>query len=227
MNGLGRDLRNLLRLGLLSAVCATLAACSAGAPPLIERSYHPPRITARGTEIGRCSWYGPGFNGKRTASGEIYDQNGMTAAHRTLPLGTIVDVRNLENDRMIRVTINDRGPFKKNRVLDLSRAAAEALGIVGPGTAPVEIVAVGIEPIGGTSFAVQVGAFLEIERANELAAALRGTYPAVQVTSDEVWSRVQVGAFRSRDDADRVAGQLRGSGYSALVLPVSKLSSSL
>ena len=183
----------------------------------------------KGTTIerGMASWYGPGFHGNTTASGQRYDMWGLTAAHRTLPMGTIVEVRNLDNDRTVRVTINDRGPFKKNRILDLSRAAAEELGIVGPGTALVELVAVGIEPIGGTSFAVQVGAFLESERANELAAALRASYPKVQVTSDEVWSRVQVGEFTSRDDAERLAVQLRGSGYSALVLPVSKLSSSL
>ncbi len=181
----------------------------------------------RGTTIERgvASWYGPGFHGKQTASGQRYDMWAMTAAHRTLPLGTIVEVRNLENEHTVRVLINDRGPFAKNRILDLSRAAAEALGMVGPGTAPVEIVAVGIEPIGGTAFAVQVGAFLEVERANELADRLRSSYPRVEVTTDEVWSRVQVGEFSRRDEAERVAGQLRRDGYSALVLSVSKLSS--
>lgn len=175
-------------------------------------------------ERGIASWYGPGFHGNQTASGQRYDMWALTAAHRTLPLGTIVEVRNLENDRTVRVLINDRGPFKKNRILDLSRAAAEALGIVGPGTAPVEIVAVGLEPIGGTSFAVQVGAFLEVERANELADRLRSSYPRVEVTTDEVWSRVQVGEYGSRDDAERVASDLRRAGFSALVLPLSKLS---
>lgn len=175
-------------------------------------------------ERGIASWYGPGFHGNQTASGQRYDMWALTAAHPTLPLGTIVEVRNLENDQTVRVLINDRGPFKKNRIIDLSRAAAEALGIVGPGTAPVEIVAVGIEPIGGTAFAVQIGAFLEVERANELAERLRASYPTVEVTTDEVWSRVQVGEFSRRDEAERVATDLRRAGFSALVLPLSKLS---
>jgi rare lipoprotein A len=170
-----------------------------------------------------ASWYGPGFHGNRTASGQLYDMWALTAAHRTLPLGTIVEVRNLDNDRIVRVTINDRGPFKNHRILDLSRAAAESLGIVGPGTAPVEIVTVGMVPLGATSFAVQVGAFLDAGRAQELAERLRGAFPAVRVTNDEVWSRVQVGEYRSRDDAERVAGELRGAGFSALVLPIAKI----
>jgi rare lipoprotein A len=123
----------------------------------------------------------------------------------------------------VRVTINDRGPFAKRRILDLSRAAADALGIVGPGTAPVEIVAVGIEPIGGTSFAVQVGAFLEAERAQALAESLRALYPAVTVTTDEVWSRVQLGEFGDRGAAEKIARELRRAGYAPLVLAVSKL----
>jgi rare lipoprotein A len=172
---------------------------------------------------GIASWYGPGFHGNRTASGQRYDMWALTAAHRTLPMGTIVEVRNLDNDRVVRVTINDRGPFKKHRVLDLSRAAAEALGIVGPGTAPVEIVAVGIEPIGGTSFLVQVGAFLEVARAQELAETLRPLYPKVSVTSDAVWSRVQLGEFRDRTAAERLAAELRRAGYAPLVLAISNL----
>jgi rare lipoprotein A len=174
-------------------------------------------------ERGIASWYGPGFQGNRTASGQRYDMWGLTAAHRTLPLGTIVEVRNLDNDRTVRVTINDRGPFKKHRILDLSRAAADALGIVGPGTAPVELVAVGLAPIGGTSFAVQVGAFLELARAQSLADSLRALYPQVTVTSDEVWSRVQLGEFGDREAAESLARELRRAGYTPLVLAISKL----
>ena len=102
--------------------CALTAACSTSAP-LVEREYPPPKLTARGTEIGRCSWYGPGFHGKPTASGEIYDQNAMTAAHRTLPLGTLVEVTDLASGRRVRVRVNDRGPYHAERVLDLSYGA--------------------------------------------------------------------------------------------------------
>lgn len=88
---------------------------------------------------GRASWYGPGFHGSPTASGETYDMNDLTAAHRTLPLGSRALVQNLENGRTVVVKINDRGPYFGDRVLDLSYGAAHELGIVNPGTARVQI----------------------------------------------------------------------------------------
>jgi rare lipoprotein A len=90
-------------------------------------------------QTGVASWYGPGFHGKRTASGERFDQNDLTAAHRKLPLGSEVKVTNLENGRAITVEINDRGPYVKGRVIDLSKAAARRLGIVDDGVAKVRI----------------------------------------------------------------------------------------
>jgi rare lipoprotein A len=90
-------------------------------------------------QIGVASWYGPGFHGRKTASGERYDQNDLTAAHRKLPLGSEVKVTNLENGRSITVEINDRGPYAKGRVLDLSKAAARELGMVENGLAKVRI----------------------------------------------------------------------------------------
>jgi rare lipoprotein A len=90
-------------------------------------------------QVGMASWYGPGFHGRKTASGERFDQNDMTAAHRKLPLGTEVKVTNLENGRSITVEINDRGPYAKGRVLDLSKAAARRLGMVENGVAKVRI----------------------------------------------------------------------------------------
>lgn len=90
-------------------------------------------------ERGTASWYGTKFHGRFTASGERYDMHAMTAAHRTLPFGTIVEVTNLENRRRVRVRINDRGPFKKGRVIDLSYAAARKLGMVRQGLARVRI----------------------------------------------------------------------------------------
>ncbi len=91
------------------------------------------------TEIGRgqASWYGPGFHGRKTANGERYDQRAMTAAHKTLPFGSLVRVRSLVNGKEVDVRINDRGPFIGGRVIDVSRAAAEALGMMGVGVKPV------------------------------------------------------------------------------------------
>ena len=90
-------------------------------------------------QTGRASWYGPGFHGKKTASGERFDQNDLTAAHRTLPLGSEVTVKNPENGREVDVQINDRGPYVKGRVIDLSSKAADQLGIKDDGTAKVKI----------------------------------------------------------------------------------------
>jgi rare lipoprotein A (peptidoglycan hydrolase) len=88
---------------------------------------------------GQASWYGPGFHGKKTASGEIFDQGRLTAAHKTLPLGTKAKVTNLENGNSVEVEINDRGPYVGDRVIDLSRAAANALGFVESGLTLVRI----------------------------------------------------------------------------------------
>ena len=88
---------------------------------------------------GDASWYGPGFHGKKTASGEIYDQTKLTAAHKTLPLGSKARVTNLENGSTVEVQINDRGPFIEGRVIDLSKAAAWALGFIETGITPVRV----------------------------------------------------------------------------------------
>jgi rare lipoprotein A len=88
---------------------------------------------------GKASWYGPNLHGGKTASGESFDQHGNTAAHPTLPLGTPIEVTNLENGRKTTLTVNDRGPHKKGRVLDVSKKGAQDLGFVSDGTAPVRI----------------------------------------------------------------------------------------
>ena len=90
-------------------------------------------------QVGTASWYGPGFNGKKTASGERFDQNKLTAAHRSLPLDTVVKVTNLDNGKAVKVEINDRGPYSGKRVIDLSRAAARKLDMTDDGTARVRI----------------------------------------------------------------------------------------
>ncbi|MCW6037346.1 septal ring lytic transglycosylase RlpA family protein [Spirulina subsalsa FACHB-351] len=92
---------------------------------------------------GVASWYGPNFHGRRSASGEIYNQNAMTAAHRTLPFGTRVRVTNLNNGRSVVVRINDRGPFIAGRVIDLSRGAAQEIGLIRSGVAPVSVEVLG------------------------------------------------------------------------------------
>src|SRR5262249_31576167 len=90
-------------------------------------------------QTGIASWYGPGFHGRRTANGEVFNQHALTAAHRTLPMGSRAVVTNLNTGQSVEVRINDRGPYKSDRVIDLSYAAARRVGVWGPGIAPVKV----------------------------------------------------------------------------------------
>ncbi len=131
-------LRALACVVLLSMPMAGLAQggeARQGPPANAEEARERVRTASR----GMASWYGMAFQGKRTASGEPFDLNAMTAAHRTLPFGTVVEVRSLVNGRTVRVRINDRGPHTHNRVIDLSEAAARELGLHGRGTKLVEV----------------------------------------------------------------------------------------
>jgi rare lipoprotein A len=138
----------LLLLVLLAAGCASRIAHvkdESWKEPrksytVMGKKYYPmKKVKAGYTQNGIASWYGPGFHGKKTATGEVYDMHMLTAAHNTLPLHSIVKVTNLENNKDVVVRINDRGPFVDDRVIDLSLASAKELGVVGPGTAPVRL----------------------------------------------------------------------------------------
>ncbi len=97
----------------------------------------PEKMAQAAKKGGKASWYGPGFHGRRTANGERFNQNDLTAAHRSLPFGTQVKVTNLRNGRSVVVRVNDRGPFSRGRIIDLSKAAARIIGVFQSGTAPV------------------------------------------------------------------------------------------
>ncbi len=110
-----------------------------GDPYEIDGVWYYPRVDYDYAETGIASWYGPGFHGKRTANGELYNQHAMTAAHRTLPMPSVVRVTNLANGHSVKVRVNDRGPFARNRIIDLSYQAATLLGFVPQGTAKVRV----------------------------------------------------------------------------------------
>lgn len=111
-----------------------------GNPYKINGKWYYPAVDYSYDEVGIASWYGPGFHGKKTANGEIFDQNKISAAHKTLPMPSIVRVTNLENGKVLEnIRINDRGPFAGNRIIDLSKKAAEELGFVNLGTAKVRV----------------------------------------------------------------------------------------
>ena len=111
-----------------------------GNPYKINGKWYYPAVDYQYDEVGIASWYGPGFHGKTTANGEVFDQNKISAAHRTLPMPSVVKVTNLENGLVLeKVRINDRGPFARNRIIDLSKKAAEELGFIKNGVAKVRV----------------------------------------------------------------------------------------
>jgi rare lipoprotein A len=176
------------------------------APPAVERQ---PPVPGAYVEDGIASWYGAPFDGHRTSDGEIYDMHQFTAAHRTLPFNSIVRVTNLTNGKQTEVRINDRGPFVGNRVIDLSYAAAHAIGMVGPGTAQVRLDLVsGSNPTAGF-FGVQVGAFLRQENAERLKAQLEARYSPINIVTYDspagLFYRVRVGRFDTESAARQLA----------------------
>jgi len=200
--------------------------------------YQPVSVAPGYRERGIASWYGGKFHGRRTASGETYNMHAMTAAHKTLPLGTLVTVRNLDNREQTQVRINDRGPFIRGRIIDLSYKAAKRIGIVGPGTAEVEIRVIGsTRSIGGTvgkerhtpstdftegSFTFQIGAYRSRENAEKQRRLLAKRYHHVHIaphdTGDGKVYRVRVGRFSDLEQARQQEARLIGDGYTDIFI---------
>ncbi len=179
-------------------------------PYKVNGKVYYPLPSAQGyTEVCYASWYGPGFHGKLAASGEVYNMYDYTAAHRILPMGTYVLVKNLENGKEVVVRINDRGPFVKGRCIDLSYAAAKALGMIGKGVVKVRLIALGegkkvknyivynrLPNIRYNEFYLQVGAFKIYKNALSLKLKLERSFPKVRIEpyrkDGELFYRVQI-----------------------------------
>lgn len=173
-------------------------------------------------QSGIASWYGSDFHGKTTSNGDTYDMYAMTAAHKTLPLGVYVKVRNRDNGQETVVRINDRGPFVTGRIIDLSYSAARDIGIVGSGTAPVKIEALGYpdETVKGRtvykapasydrgSFGIQVGAFGKPDNARRMADSVKQRYGVSSIQEAVVngtrFYRVRAGNYASLKEAEQV-----------------------
>jgi rare lipoprotein A len=203
-------------------------------PYKVLGKWYQPIPDAKGfKQSGLASWYGKKFHGRKTSSGEIYNMYTISAAHKTLPLGTYVRVHNLNNHKKLDVRINDRGPFVRGRIIDLSYKAAQVLDVVGPGTAPVEIVALGAalpEAPGDAgqrkyvpmdyyhgNFTFQVGAFTEYGNALRLKQKLDPIYKNAHITvydrGDQVFYRVRVGHCKTLEQADQYESALIKNGF--------------
>lgn len=209
-----------IKVGLAGALLLLLAACASGpgggggrAPvvtdpaPIVSGTMRPYQIRGRWyrpveqpgyDETGLASWYGDQFNGRPTATGERFDMHALTAAHKTLPLPGLVEVTNLSNGRRIVVRVNDRGPFVDNRIIDLSRGSAEALGMLQAGVGEVRVRYLGRAPRTGG------GATLRYAAAEDTRPAAREFPPSP--ASGAFW--IQAGAFSDSRAARRVADEL-------------------
>jgi rare lipoprotein A len=172
-------------------------------------------------ETGTASWYGRELQGRRSANGEVFDMNVMTAAHRTLPLGTVLRVTSLNNEVSAEVTVTDRGPFLAGRAIELSYGAAKALGFLSQGTAQVRFETLGPVAAGGT-FTVHAAAYAEEENAKLLRERLWQRYETVNIVVSETnlgrLYRVRVGNYPSEEKAERIAAKLKLDGLEPVVL---------
>jgi rare lipoprotein A len=228
-------LRGRARRGLVFAISALagvlLASCAAAPVRPVSSPPAPAPVVqqppTQSTLSGIASWYGPGFNGHRTANGEVYNQDQLTAASTVIPLGSEVMVTNLDNGRAVQVRINDHGPYVKGRKIDLSHEAARTLGIVTPGTARVRIDVLsqpeGTRPIGTPiRYYVQVGSYSQQTNARRVSNKLAAYYRDVKI--DEVnagarsFYRVRMGSFATRDEARARANESARFGYPIVIV---------
>jgi len=212
--------------GLAVVTVLVLGACARAVvttPPV------PLRMGAE--EMGLASWYGNRHHGRRTASGEVFDMNDFTCAHRSLPLGTRLMVTNLDNGQVVEVRVNDRGPFVDGRIVDLSYSAARALGAVGSGVIRVRLRIIGLPkpaPAGSgiesprRGYSVQLGAFASRASAESLREAVErdggGATVSAAPVGGEAYYRVQVGPYADRLAAEAGAQRLAARGYLAVLV---------
>jgi len=236
-----------IKLSIIMLTIASLAACAPAykvkvvqtpetqglkghqKPYVVNGTRYDPLRDHQGfVQEGRASWYGEQFHGRKTSNGEIYDMHAMTAAHKTLPMGVYVKVTNLDNGQQTVVRVNDRGPFVAGRIIDLSFAAASRVGVVGPGTAPVRIEALGYRADGSDAkpvyrqpesydiglFAVQIGAFTILSNAERLCNEMHAKHGAATINTGVVdgqtYHRVWVGHYTSLEEAERARVEFNG-----------------
>lgn len=212
--------KNFCRESRLALLALLVMLMCGGAASCAKRTTAAMRAVKPGyREEGVASWYGEPYHGRKTASGEVYDMNQLTAAHRRLPFDTVARIVHRGNGRSVEVRINDRGPFVDGRFLDLSRAAAANLGMQQDGTARVKLRVVRAP---NAHFGVQAAAFSTRAAAEEFHRRYRGRLPDSRVIADGSGFRVVAGNG-SRSEAERLRGELERAGIKgAFVIPLSK-----
>jgi rare lipoprotein A len=175
-------------------------------------------------ESGIASWYGPNFNGRQTANGETFNMNEFTAAHRTLPFNSILRVINKSNNKSVIVRINDRGPFAKDRIIDLSKKAAEKINMIGPGSVPVELILLNNSklPIDlkVAHYTVQVASYKRKSDAQKLASKTADSRIVEAYVNGENYYRIYVGHFEDIDKAKELKIALQRKGLFGFVKQV-------
>jgi rare lipoprotein A len=229
-----RAIRNrgaIYRATLAFALGALFAACSArqaAAPIETAPLTNLPSAQPTPEVVGMASWYGPGFDGRRTSTGAIYHQEDLTAASNVFPLGSRVMVTNLDNGRSVEVAVIDRGPFKKGRKIDLSHKAAHVIGMLDKGTAPVRIALLSAPPgapaVGAAPrYFVQVGSFSREDNAEKLQERLSAHFSDVRIDRLEAdqrrYYRVRMGAFATRAEAESRARESAHFGLPIIIVP--------
>ncbi|MGH7905638.1 MAG: septal ring lytic transglycosylase RlpA family protein [Candidatus Binataceae bacterium] len=214
---LTRKLFGFIVAGVLFAGCAAYRPASTYRPPPPRAARYPNGV------VGVASWYGPGFDGHRTASGAIYNQDDLTAATLLFPLGSRVMVTNLGNRRSVEVLINDRGPYKKGRIIDLSHQSARVLGLLRPGTARVRLRLIGAETVvTPIRYFVQVGSFSRPGHAERLLRKIRHYYSDARIYETAIhrhrYYRVRMGGFSTREEALARARKASGLGLPMVIV---------
>jgi rare lipoprotein A len=208
--------------------CSLIGSCGkkhkhVSIPPQSHRASPPPAVAIGYTEEGVASWYGIPYHGRQAADGEIYDMETLVAAHRTLPFNTWLRVTNLSNDKSVQLRIIDRGPFVDGRIIDLSKAAAREIGVLGPGIGRVriEVTAAPAEIPSNDFYAVQVGAFsiqANAERARDGYARRYGTAQLAERRGSTTMWRVLVGKETSIAAAQQLAAALSNENRDVFVV---------
>jgi len=205
-------------------VATMLALALAGCGGSLSQPTSALRLGTPGTtQVGLASWYGPRFHGRLTANGEVYNQYELTAAHRTLPLGSRAMVTNLTTLQSIEVRINDRGPYVDGRVIDLSYAAARSIGVYEPGIASVRVeVLADAAPVSTVLHAVQVGSYVDADKAAALKAQILPDYPDAYISPMSTgllrYYQVRLGPFPRQSEALARAQEVARSGMQVIIV---------